>query len=69
MSTRYQLAVLKFENNEYEEAINSLLEMIAIDRNWQNKSAQTFLIYIFNFLGPENKLTLDGRNKLTKILY
>jgi putative thioredoxin len=69
MGMRYQLAVFKFENSEYEEAINSLLDMIAIDRNWQNKSAQTFLVYIFNYLGADNALTIEGRKKLTKILY
>jgi putative thioredoxin len=69
MSVRYQLAVFKFENNEYEEAIRSLLEMIVIDRNWQNKSAQTFLIYIFNYLGADNPLTIEGRKQMTKILY
>jgi putative thioredoxin len=69
LNWRYQLAVLKFENNEYEEAINTLLEMIMIDRNWNNKAAQNLLIYIFNFLGGDNKLTIDGRKKLTKILY
>lgn len=69
LSWRYKLAVLHFENSEYEEAINSLLEMIKIDRNWSNKAAQQFLLHIFSFLGSDNKLTIEGRNKLTKILY
>jgi putative thioredoxin len=69
MTWRYQLAVYEFDNSEHEKAINTLLDMIAIDRNWQNKSAQEFLIYIFNFLGPNNPLTIEGRKKLTKILY
>jgi putative thioredoxin len=66
---RYQLAVLHYDAGEIEEAINTLLEMIQIDRNWSNKSAQTLLLNIFNFLGPNHKLTVEGRKKLSKILY
>jgi putative thioredoxin len=66
---RYQLAVLQFENSQYEESINTLLEMMKMDRNWSNKAAQQFLIHIFNYLGSNNKLTIDGRSKLAKILY
>jgi thioredoxin-like negative regulator of GroEL len=43
--------------------------MVMIDRNWNSKAAQSLLIYIFNFLGGDNKLTIDGRKRLTKILY
>lgn len=69
LNLRYQFAVLKFDNNEYEEAINILLDIIMIDRNWNGKSAHDFLIKIFNFLGADNKITIEGRKKLTKILY
>jgi putative thioredoxin len=69
LNLRYQLAQLQFDNSQYEEAINTLLEIIAIDRNWKEKTAQKFLIQIFNFLGQDNKLTTQGRQKLTKLLY
>jgi thioredoxin-like negative regulator of GroEL len=69
LNWRYQLALLKFENSEYEDAINTLLDMIMIDRNWNNKAAHNLLIYIFNYLGSEDKITIEGRKKLFKILY
>lgn len=66
---RHKLAVHFFNNSEYENAIDTLLEIIQIDRNWNNKAAQQFLIHIFNFLGSDNKITVTGRSKLTKLLY
>jgi putative thioredoxin len=69
LGLRYKFCLFLFENSEYEQVINNLLEMIQIDRNWNNKAAQQFLIKIFNFLGADNKLTIEGRNKLMKILY
>jgi putative thioredoxin len=69
LDLRYKLAVHQFENSNYEAAIDTLLELIQIDRNWKDKAANKFLIQIFNFLGSQDKLTITGRNKLTKILY
>jgi putative thioredoxin len=69
LNLRYQLAAHQFDNSQYEDAINTLLEIIQIDRNWKDKKAQKFLLQIFNFLGQDNKLTTTGRSKLTKILY
>jgi putative thioredoxin len=69
LNLRYKFCLFLFENSEYEQAIGNLLEIIQIDRNWNNKSAQKLLVQIFNFLGADNKLTIEGRNKLMKILY
>jgi putative thioredoxin len=69
LSSRYKFSIFLFENSEYEKAIENLLEIIQIDRNWNNKAAQQFLIQIFNFLGADNSLTIEGRKKLMKILY
>jgi thioredoxin-like negative regulator of GroEL len=60
---------LQFENSEYEEAIKSLLEIIQIDRNWNNKAANDLLKQIFSYLGSDNELTIQGRKKLAKILF
>jgi putative thioredoxin len=69
LNWRYQLAVLQFENSEYEEAIKTLLEIITIDRNWNNKAANTLLKQVFSYLGSDNKLTIEGRKKLAKLLF
>ena len=69
LDLRYKLSVFLFANSEYEKAVENLLEIIQIERNWKNKAAQQFLIQIFNFLGADNSFTVEGRKKLMKILY
>ena len=69
LNLRYKFAVHQFDNSDYEAAIDTLLEIIKIDRNWKNKAAHKLLIQIFNFLGSNDKVTVAGRNKLTKLLY
>ncbi len=69
LESRYNLALQYFENSDFEKCIDSLLEIIKIDRNWNNKAANNFLLKIFNFLGSNNKLTQEGRKKLSKVLF
>jgi putative thioredoxin len=69
LNLRYKLAVHYFENFNYEDSIDNLLEIIQIERNWNDRAAHKTLIHIFNFLGPSNSITIEGRKKLTKILY
>ena len=66
---RYNLALQYFENSDFEKCIDTLLEIIKIDRNWNNKAANNFLLKIFNLLGSNNNLTLEGRKKLSKVLF
>jgi Thioredoxin domain-containing protein len=40
-----------------------------IDRNWENRKAQQFLLDIFGKLGATNPLVIDGRKKMQRILY
>ena len=60
---------MQFENSEYEEAIKTLLEIIQIDRNWNNKAANDLLKQIFGYLGSDNELTIQGRKNLANILF
>jgi len=69
MENRYQLALQYFEQADFERSINSLLEIMKIERNWNNKAAQNFLLKIFNFLGANHTLTIAGRKNLSKILF
>jgi len=69
LTIRYKLAVHNFETGDYEKAMETLLEIIQIERNWNDKLANKTLLHIFNFLGPTNNSTIEGRKRLTKILY
>ena len=69
LENRYLLAMQYFENADFEKSIDILLEIVKIDRNWNNKAANNFLLKIFNFLGSNNKISQEGRKKLSKVLF
>jgi len=69
LENRYQLALEYFEHADFEKSIVSLMEILKIDRNWNNKAAHTFLLKIFNFLGSNHPLAIDGKKNLAKILF
>lgn len=69
LESRYYLALQYFEHSDFEKTISTLIEIIKIDRNWNNKAAHNFLLKVFNFLGSANKLSLEGRKTLSKVLF
>lgn len=69
LHNKYYLALQFFEHSDFEKAINTLLEIIKIDKNWNNKNALNFLLKIFSFLGANNKISIEGKKNLSKILF
>jgi thioredoxin-like negative regulator of GroEL len=57
------------EKNRAEEAINLLLDIIAINRNWEEKKANTLLMEVFSKVGAKSEAVKQGRKKLAKILF
>lgn len=50
----YDLAEHLIDKNRLEESINILLDIIAIDRNWNKRAAQTKVTDVFKQLGSTN---------------
>ena len=70
LQSRFELAKYLFEErSKADEAIDWCLEIIAIDRNWNEKAAYNMLIKIFGQLGNSNEAVKAGRKKLTKLLF
>jgi putative thioredoxin len=65
----FQLAEHLISKNRSEEAVDILLDIIAIDRNWQERKAQKLVTDLFKKLGSANEVTIKGRKKLSKILF
>jgi len=65
----FDLATHLHGKNRMEEAIELLLEIIAIDRNWNKRAAQTKLTDIFKQLGATTEIVKEGRKKLSKLLF
>jgi putative thioredoxin len=66
---RFDLAGAQFSDGRKEEAIESLLEIVRRNRNWNEDQARKQLLKFFDALGPADPLTVAGRKKLSSILF
>ena len=65
----YNLAVGQFGTGQVTEAIETLLKVITIDRSWNDDAGRLKLLEIFDALGPTAPEVMDGRRKLSSILF
>lgn len=63
------MAQIQWEKKKIEEAVESCLDIVKIDRNWNNKQAYQLLIDIFNKVGASNEVVIKARKRLAKILF
>lgn len=66
---RFDLAQALYANGETEEAVDTLLELFRRDANWNDGAAKTQLFTIFDALKPNDPIALDGRRKLSSIIF
>ena len=66
---RHDLAVSMFASGQQEEAVDELLEIIKLDRKWNDEAARIQLLEFFDALGTTNTLAINGRRKLSSILF
>jgi putative thioredoxin len=66
---RFDLALALYGSNDAEAAIAELLEIVRRQRAWNDEAARQQLLKIFEALGPTDPLTIDGRRKLSSILF
>ena len=52
-----------------QEAIENLLYMVRTDRAWNNEAARLELLRCFEALGFADPLSVDGRKKLSRLLF
>jgi putative thioredoxin len=65
----YDLAGILYVSNKPEEAIDALLQVMRTERDWNEKAAQTRLLAFFEALGLTHPLSLQGRRKLSSLLF
>lgn len=63
------LANAQFAAQQKEQAIETLLASIAIDREWNEQAARKTLIKFFEAMGHSDPLTVEGRKKLSRMLF
>jgi putative thioredoxin len=67
--TRYDLAVALNAGGQRKEALDHLIEIVRRDRKWNEEAARKQLVQLFDAWGPTDELTVDGRKRLSSILF
>ena len=66
---RLDLALAYWAGDQRQEAIDELLAMIKADRKWNEEAARAQLLKFFEALGFADPLAVDGRKRLSTILF
>jgi putative thioredoxin len=66
---RIDLATALSAAGKRAEAANHLLEIVKRDRKWNEDGARKQLVQFFDAWGPTDEATLDGRKRLSSILF
>jgi putative thioredoxin len=66
---RFDLATALNASGKRGEAIHQLLEIVKRDRKWNEDGARKQLVQFFEAWGPTDEATIDGRKRLSTILF
>ncbi len=66
---RFDLAQALYANGQAEEAVDELLAIFRADREWNDGAAKTQLFTIFEALKPNDPVVLNGRRKLSSMIF
>jgi putative thioredoxin len=69
MEARFALAQALFAAGDTEAAISNLLEIVRVNRAWNDDAGRKQLIKIFDTLGPTDPITVDARKRLSAVLF
>jgi putative thioredoxin len=67
--TRFDMAESLSGVGRNQEAVDHLLELIGRDRTWNDEAGRTQLLKIFEALGFSDPVVVDGRKRLSTILF
>ena len=66
---RFKLAQSLHGAGQVEEAVDQLLELFKRDREWNDGAAKSQLFIIFEALEPNDTIVLNGRRKLSSLIF
>ncbi len=67
--SRFKLAIALSARGQRREALDHLIEIVRKDRAWNDDAARKQLLEIFEAWGPKDPLTLEGRQRLSSLLF
>jgi putative thioredoxin len=66
---RFDLAVASAARGEKPAAVQHLLDLVRRDRNWNEQAARKQLVQLFEAWGPKDPATIEGRRRLSSLLF
>ena len=66
---RFDLAKALHASNDVQGAVDTLLDLFRLDAEWNDGAARTQLFTIFDALKPNDPIALNGRRKLSSIIF
>jgi putative thioredoxin len=66
---RFDLALALNGKGRRQEAVDNLLELVKRDRKWNDDGARKQLVQFFEAWGPTDEATVNGRKRLSSILF
>ncbi|MGJ8618302.1 MAG: thioredoxin [Sulfitobacter sp.] len=66
---RFDLAQALYANGDADGAVTHLLDLFRRDREWNDGAAKTQLFTIFDALKPNDPVVLNGRRKLSSMIF
>lgn len=69
LQARYDLAIALAAQGYKSEALEHLLTIVRRDRKWNEEAARKQLLQLFEVWGPKDDYTVEGRKRLSSILF
>jgi putative thioredoxin len=66
---RFDLALALNAKGRRQDAVDHLIEIVRRDRKWNDDGARKQLVQFFEAWGPTDEATVDGRKRLSSILF
>ncbi len=66
---RYDLSLAQAASGDLKGAVDSLLTIVAADREWNDQAARKQLLVVFEAAGAGSDVARDGRRRLSSILF
>ncbi len=69
LQARFDLAMALHASGQVQEAVDELLTLFRKDRGWNDEAAKKQLFTIFEALKPDDPIVLNGRRKLSSLIF
>ena len=66
---RFDLATALHAAGKIDEAVDTLLDLFKLDRDWDDGAAKAQLFIIFGALKPQDPVVLQGRRRLSSMIF